>query len=90
MFVLIVENKHSGILLGEYDNEEPVVRTRCVLDYFILLGLMNFLGFNYSSLTSLRAFFREGTWCRSLEILKCLEWDFGGNQVAEPQTQRTV
>lgn len=83
MFVLIVENKHSRILSWEYDNEEPVVRTRCVLDYLILLMLMNFLGFNYSCLTSLRAFFK-GARHRSSEIFKCLEWDLSGNEVAEP------
>lgn len=46
MFVLIVENKHPRILPGEYDNEEPVVRTRYILDYVILLMLVNFWGFN--------------------------------------------
>lgn len=44
--LLVSENQHPRILSGEYDDEEPVIRSRCVLGYFISLMLIEFLAFS--------------------------------------------
>lgn len=49
---LVSENQHPGILPGEYDDEEPVSRSRCVLGYFISLMLIEFFAFYYYCLRS--------------------------------------